>query len=163
MPILPRHAAIQQRQLHILQRTRPRQQVEPLKNEPQRIPPQQRPLVRIQRLHRDAFIQVMPAGRCIQTPQHIHQRRFPRPTRPHDHHKLPLPNRQINPLQRLKRRIAKAIGFRQPLQFDERCFTRTSGELFRFEFSLNGSKLRDGFSASLCHCCSRLNGVNTCF
>jgi hypothetical protein len=28
---------------------------------------------------------------------------------------------------------------------------------------LNGSRLRDGFSASLSHGCDLLNGVNTCF
>jgi hypothetical protein len=75
----------------------------------------------------------------------------------------PLPNRQIDPLQRLKCRITEAIGLRQPMQFDEGRIPRASSELFRYEFSLNGRELRDGFGTSLSHGASTLNGVNTCF
>ncbi len=49
------------------------------------------------------------------------------------------------------------------MQFDERRITRVRRELFRCEFSLNGSRLRDGFRASLSHGFTTLNGVNTCF
>ena len=49
------------------------------------------------------------------------------------------------------------------MQFDERRIPRASSVLFRCEFSLNGCKFRDGFSANLSRGCTSLNGVNTCF
>ena len=85
-PFLGTHAGIHQRQLHIPQRIRPRQQIEGLENEADFPVPDLRQLVVIHLADVRAvqFIQAR-RGR-VQAAQQVHQRGLARTRRPHDRH-----------------------------------------------------------------------------
>src|SRR3546814_20907564 len=74
----PRLAAIEQRQLDILERARARQQVEALKHEAEILAPQQRALIAVEPFDMMATEQEFALGRHIEATEDVHRSRLAR-------------------------------------------------------------------------------------
>src|SRR5690606_4294028 len=113
-------SAVEQRQLHVLERGGAGEQVEALEHEAQVAPPQQRTLVAGQRLHFHAAKAEHARTGHVEAPEDVHHGRFAGPRGPHHGHEIPVFDRQVDPLQRLERGGALAIDLGDPLDLDDR-------------------------------------------
>ena len=89
-PLPGRHPRVDQRQLDVVQRVRPGEQVERLEDEPDLLVADAGQFIVGQIAHLLAVEPVLAAGGRIEAADEVHERGFPRPGRAHDRHELVL-------------------------------------------------------------------------
>ena len=100
-PLAPRHPDVHHRQRDVLQHGPVVEQVERLEHEPDPLTPQYGATPFAQAHRVDAVEPVDTAGRVVEQPEQMQQRRLPRPGRPDDRQVLPLPDGQVDLPDRL--------------------------------------------------------------
>src|SRR5690606_10209122 len=124
MALARRHALEQHRQLDVLLRAETRHQVERLEHETDLFAAPARALLLV---HGGGLVTCQPVGAAIglvEQTQHIQQRRFARPRRPHYRQVLALVDAQINALERVHGLIAELERALDLRQFDDRLCLR---------------------------------------
>ena len=144
-------AAIEQGQLDILECGGARQQVEPLEDEAQIAPSQQRALVAAEALDMMASEQEAAGGRHVEAAEDVHRRRFARSRRAHHGHEVARSDIEIDALQRLERGLAAAEAFGDADQPDQGIGRRSGHHRAHLPFcaSLPVATCMPGLSASL--------------
>lgn len=97
------------------------QEIEHLENESNGFGTERRAFVIRESRHVPSGQTVRTGGRSIQNPHDLHERRFARPRRTHDGHKLAFFDRQVNALQdfQIFLRPGQTIGARDAFQFND--------------------------------------------
>ena len=112
--------AVEQRQLDVLGRPRPRQQVEALEDEADLGVADLGPLVAVEPRDVDAVEPVAARGRPVEAADDVHQRRLARAGRAHDGHELAARDRQADPLERGDLDLAHVVDLGQVVDLDDR-------------------------------------------
>jgi len=100
---------VQRRQLGIFERRRPCQKIESLKNKTNLLVPNQRESLLVVLRNINAFKQVTSGTRPVQTPQHVHERRFATAAGPHDRDELGVPDFDADAPQSVHPRFAEVV------------------------------------------------------
>lgn len=103
------YACDAQRQLDVFQRRQPRQQVKPLKDEPDLAPAHLCELILPQRLHAAPVQAIRPRAGPVQAAHDVHQRRLARSGRPDDRHEFAPPHIEVHVRQRCDLRVAHPV------------------------------------------------------
>ena len=111
------NALIDQRQFDVLKGCGARQQVEALKDEPQKMPPQQRPLIAVKPSDIGAEQQVLAGSRRIKATQNVHRTRLARAGGAHDGNELALLHGEVDVVERIDLRLVHAVDLGQMAQF----------------------------------------------
>ncbi len=106
-------AVVKQRQLDVVERRRPRQEIEPLEHEADLLVPRHRELVPRQLGDVLPVEKILAAGRTIQTPDDVHERRLAGARRAGDAHEFAADDVERRPPQRADFDVANLIGLRQ--------------------------------------------------
>src|SRR5690606_35375817 len=112
--------AINQRQLDVLDRARPGQQVEPLEHEAEVAAAEQRALVAGQRLHLGPEEAEHARGRHVEAAEDVHRGRLAGTRWPHDRDENAALDREVDALQGLERTRSLAEGLGDPFERDDR-------------------------------------------
>src|SRR5690606_33917969 len=112
--------AIKQRQLDVLDRARPGQQVEPLEHEAEVAAAEQRALVAGQRLHLGPEEAEHARGRHVEAAEDVHRGRLAGTRWPHDRDEIAALDREVDALQGLERTRSLAEGLGDPFELDDR-------------------------------------------
>jgi len=91
-----------------------------LKHKAKKLPPQQRPFVAAQVVHRHTFEPILAPGGRVQQAQQIHGGGLARTTGAHDGHKLTGLDTQVHVAQGLKSGVALTIHLGHAAQFKQR-------------------------------------------
>ena len=110
-------AGIKERQLDVLNRAGPREQVEALEDESDAPAPNRRQLRLSQRGDIDAFEQVDAAGRAIEASNDVHQSRFAGTGGAHNRHELAALDSNADAAQRAHLDIAEVVSLREIANF----------------------------------------------
>ncbi len=110
-PLRRRRSVIDQRKLHIMQRSRSSQQIERLKHKPNLLVANPRQLIVIELRNVMSIQPVLALRRRIQAADQVHQRRFPRTRWSHDRNILVMLDPQVHTTQRMHLLIAHLVRF----------------------------------------------------
>jgi hypothetical protein len=102
---------VQRRQLRIFERRRSRKQVEALENKPNLLVPNESQGLLVVLGNIDPLEQVSARAGTVETPQHVHEGRFPAAARPHDRHECPALNLKAYAPQRMHACFAQVVVF----------------------------------------------------
>src|SRR5688572_16551424 len=119
-------AAIDQRQLDVLHRAGPREQVETLEHEAEILAPQQRALVAGERLDFGAEETKHPRSGHVEAAEDVHRGRLARARRAHDRDEVAALDGDVDPFQRLEGAGALAEGLGDPFELDDRLTRHSS-------------------------------------
>src|SRR5206468_13120856 len=106
--------------LDVLEGGRAREQIEPLEDESEITPAEQRALVAVQCFDLDAAEQIGARARDIEAAEDVHGRRFARARCAHDCHEIACLDVEVDPLERLERGGSVAKTFGDAAQRDQR-------------------------------------------
>ena len=118
-------AAIEQRQLDVLERTRPAEQVEALEDEPEVTASQQRAFVAREPLDVHAAELELPGRGHVEAAENVHHRRLARSRRSHDCDEVSRGDVEVHAVQGVKRSLAAAEGLGDAAQSNQ--WTRCAG------------------------------------
>ena len=119
-------AAVDQRELDVLDRVEAGEQVERLEHEADVLVADRRELIVAQLADDLARERVYPRIRCVEAAEHVHQRRLARAGRAHDRHELAGVDVEVDALQRLDLDLlADAVRLRDPTKLHDRLGRRT--------------------------------------
>ena len=113
--LLAADARVDQRQFDVVERRRPREEVEGLKDESDLSIADPRQLIVAQLAHELTAQPVLARGRRIETTDHVHERRLTAPRRPHDRHELARADLEIHAPHRPYGLCAEDVVLREPL------------------------------------------------
>ena len=119
-PLLLRHAGVDQRQLHVVQRRGARQQVEGLEDEADLLVADARQLVVVHLADLLAVQEVGALRRRVEAADQVHQRRLARARRPHDGDVLAALDGDGDAAQGVDLLVAHHIGLPEVAGFDQR-------------------------------------------
>ncbi len=120
LSFLPRDAGVHERQLHVLHRRRPTEQVEALEDEPERTVSHLRELAPVELRHLAIAEEVRARRRLVETAEDVHERRLARPRRPHDGDELRRLDGERHAVERAHLDVTERIDFSNVLEVDER-------------------------------------------
>ena len=115
----PTELAVQERQLDVLHRRSPRQQIETLKDESDLRVADDRTRIAIERGNIDAIENVRARGRPIEAAEDVHERRFSGPGGAHDGDELSLVDIEIDAGERVNLDLAHCVDLRQISNLDD--------------------------------------------
>jgi hypothetical protein len=114
-----RDTGVEQRQLHVLERARAREQVEALEHEADRTVADLGQRIAIERGDVVAVEQIKAAARPIEATDHVHQRGLARSGRAHHRHEVAFLDLERDSAQRAYLDVAHAVGLGDALEREQ--------------------------------------------
>ena len=125
LPFFRGDARVDERQFHVVERGRAREEVEGLEDEPNLLVADARQLVVVHLADLLLVQQVAALRRRVEAPDQVHQRRLPRPGRAHDGHVFAFVDGDVDAAERVDLLGSHDVGFPEVLGFDDGHFADT--------------------------------------